>query len=150
MWLWRYHSYMAINSSLRFCTTFDLQLWQLSLYRCTQRCRHVLYVHVMLPTENWPLVSVQYLLCEFSSHFPSAIVLSCKFSPNSGITYLDDGKPSFSVLKTLPVCHVVHNHKRICSPEIDCCQCIMESEGGIIEREGTQQIILGQIKDMFI
>jgi len=68
---------------------------------------------------------------------PILPVQSCKFSPNSGITYLDDGKPSFSVLKTLPVCHVIHNHKRIRSPEVDCSQCIMESEGGIIEKEGT-------------
>ena len=40
--------------------------------------------------------------------------------------YLDDVEPGLGVLKASSVCHIVHNHKCICSSKIDCSEGIVE------------------------
>jgi len=50
--------------------------------------------------------------------------------------YLDDVEPGLGVLKAPSVCHIVHNHKRICSSKVDCSEGIVEP---VHRREGTRK-----------
>ena len=50
--------------------------------------------------------------------------------------YLDDVEPGLGVLKAPSVCHIVHNHKCICSSKVDCSEGIVEP---VHRREGTRK-----------
>ena len=50
--------------------------------------------------------------------------------------YLDDVKPGLGALKAPSICHIVDNHKCICSSKIDCCESIVEPTHVKGERQG--------------